>query len=801
MKERFSIAVSDEVETQPRMHQSMELLFVLEGGMNVCVEKRISSLKENDVLVINANRSHYCQKTGEVLYLRLMISQQTVSEALQNSDVIFWCDSSENEDDKIHDLRKLLRSMLGHYVEQKEYLTGFTFASDTYAVLDYLTQNYLISSKEQKGAEDSERYEDRIQQINNYIYSNYDQQISMKELSEKLFLSNGYLSRFFKKNYGMNFASYLTNVRLFYAVDDLLYTDAPITRIAYKNGFTSAALFNKVFKKEYGQTPTDFRRKESRKKEAELIQHQKDLDERLGKMLDLTDTESEDRVSMVKRSQGDYSAVDYKELPPYWNTVINLGDASNLLHSSIKEHLLLLRDGLNFRYIRFWNLFSEHFYIRPDQDEYNFSNIDAVLDLVLEMGFKPFIDFGLKPSQFVYGIGHYPEGPERKTRKMDGYTVEQWQKLMQSFMTHIGNRYGQSATDDWIMELWYDEDWRRESGKNSLYLELFDITFRIIKEFNRRIRVGGYGIRMDMGEAERLDFLKKWSRLQCRPDFISAGYYAYVRGEDGVDIYARRSTDHDALLHMVLRERRILSEAGMEDIPFLLDDWNLTPSVRNYINDSTFKGAYILKNVIDMCGVVDGMGYGAGSDRQFISFDTTGELFGGTGLISRSGIMKPAAFAFDFLNRLFPYYIGKTGNFLITTDGHDNYGIVCHNQQVLNYNYYLTQEWELDRSDLRKYFEERKKLHIQIRLRDVADGSYRLKIYRISEKYGSVLQIWKDLEYERELSRNDIKYIRRACEPNLTMRKIRAEHGEIVLDEELDPDEITFIRIRRRHDE
>jgi beta-xylosidase len=365
-------------------------------------------------------------------------------------------------------------------------------------------------------------------------------------------------------------------------------------------------------------------------------------------------------------------------------------------------------------------------------------------------------------------------------------------------MSHIGNRYGQSVTDDWYIELWFDEAWRHRRDKEAAYLELFDTTRRIIKEFNDKIRVGGYGIRMDWGEDVRLEFLQKWNSLPCRPDFLTASYYSYVRGEDGLDKFARRSTDREQLLHLISRERQVLSEAGMEDIPFYLNEWNLTPSVRNYINDSTFKGAYILKNVIDLCGVVNGMGYGAGSDLQFISYDTAGELFGGNGLITRDSILKPAAFAFDFLNRLFPYYIGKTGNFLITTDRHDNYAIICHNQQNLNYNYYLTDEWDIDKNNLWKYFEDRKKLHIQIRLKGVTDGAYRVKVYRINDQNGSVLNIWKELEYEQDLSRNDIKYFRRVCEPNLKIHQAVAENGELMVEDELLPNEITFIRIRRR---
>ena len=82
-------------------------------------------------------------------------------------------------------------------------------------------------------------------------------------------------------------------------------------------------------------------------------------------------------------------------------------------------------------------------------------------------------------------------------------------------------------------------------------------------------------------------------------------------------------------------------------------------------------------------------------------------LYGGTGIITKDGILKPAGFAFDFLNRLLPYYIGKGENCILTTDGHGSYGILCHNAKKLNYNYYLSAENELDKDNIWKYLEDR----------------------------------------------------------------------------------------------
>ncbi len=797
-RERFRTEIYDQAPETEQFRQEIILLFILDGNIEVSVDNKISNLKKDDLLVINANKRHTIRAGKNVLYMMLMIDYGMVTEILQNNDVIFWCDSSVSENERYNDLRILVKRMLNHYVEAGKNNHNFGFLGHCFNILNNLAANFLIKVNAITSLDESDRYDERLHQINNYIYTNYDQPISMKELSEKLYLSNGYLSRFFKKNYGMSFASYLTNVRIYHAADELLYTDAPITRIAYNNGFNSAALFNKAFKKAYGITPSEFRKK-SQPKEPDKKQqeHQKELEKRLEKMLAASAEEKE--TGRTRISEAVFSAKESEVLEEGWKEIINFGDASNLLESSIQEHLLILQKALHFKYVRFWGLFSKRLHIDPTQDgEYNFIQIDSILDFILEQDMKPFIELGLKPKLIHYHIGaiHMDEDEQNM---MDQVTLEHWGNLMRAFMRHLVNRYGQAVMDDWKMELWYDEDWRLDPEKNNpRYLAFFSETYKIIKECNAHIQVGGYSIRMDVGEKRRKEFLKEWNAHECRPDFISIMYYGYERGEDGLDRYARQTTDNDALLHLLTREKRLIREAGFSDIPVYLNEWNLTPSVRNYINDSTFKGAYIIKNMIDVYGMANAMGYGAGSDRAYAFYDTPELLFGGTGLMTNDGILKPVAFAFDFLNnRLFPYYLGKTKNYLVTTDCHDNYAIVCHNQQILNYNYYLTTETEIEKDAMWKYFEDPHKLNIRICINDAADGNYKIKIYRINDASGSVLHIWEELGFEKDPSRNDIKYFRRACEPALSIKRTEAVGGMLVIEEQLAPNEIAIMRVHK----
>ncbi len=793
-KERFQLAVEDAMMEDEHFHQDIELFYVLEGEADVNVEKKISHLRQDDIYIVNANRRHsFSAMKGGFLILRLLISYQLVAEGTPNGEAIFWCDSSVAENDIYARLRRLLRQILRHYVESRTYIGSYGYLADCYAVLEYLTVHFMLRPGDLQKNEDGDRYEERLRQINHYIYNNYDQPISMKELSEKLYLSNGYLSRFFKKNYGMSFAGYLTNVRIFHAADDLIYTDEPITRIAYNNGFTSAALFNKVFKKSYGQTPSEFRRQRANKDVRDDRRHQEELDKRLERMLESDETGEEGDLQGEREVSGEYMVQFYDSLKDNWGNMINFGDASNLLHSSIREHLMLLHEALGFTYVRFWGLFVEEFFIRPEQEHYNFSQIDSVLDFVLELGMKPHIELGIKPRMIHYQVG---EADVAKQVNMSDYTLEQWERLMRSFMRHLSHHYGQNELDEWRMELWFDESWRGDPCCRERYLELFDVTYRAVKNCNEKIRIGGYGIRMDTGFAERLAFLKEWNRRETRPDFLSVMFYAYERREDGIDRYATRNTDDNALINSLQHEKALIAEAGMWDLPLLITEWNLTPSVRNYINDTTFKAAYLIKNTIALYGKVDVAAYCAGSDRQYSSFDTPELLFGGAGLLTKDAIMKPAAFAYDFLRRLYPFYVGREENYLITTDRHDNYSIICHNQQVLNYNYYLTPETEMEREAMWKYYEGRRKLTLRIRLEGVTNGAYQIKVYRINDMSGSVMKIWSDLNYEQEPSRNDLKYFRRACEPNMTIRMAETRDETLLLEEELQPNEITLLRVR-----
>ncbi|MEQ0489253.1 helix-turn-helix domain-containing protein [Anaerococcus murdochii] len=90
-----------------------------------------------------------------------------------------------------------------------------------------------------------------------YIKNNYEEKISISDLSKDLAYSESMLNRKFKKEVHITFNEYLNRYRINKAIDLLKNSDYNITEIAYMCGYSSAKYFARVFKKYLGMSPSD----------------------------------------------------------------------------------------------------------------------------------------------------------------------------------------------------------------------------------------------------------------------------------------------------------------------------------------------------------------------------------------------------------------------------------------------------------------------------------------------------------------------------------------------------------------
>jgi AraC-like DNA-binding protein len=100
-----------------------------------------------------------------------------------------------------------------------------------------------------------------IQKAHELITENYTNPPQISSLSKMVYLNEQKLKAGFSKHYHMSIGAYTNNIRMTIAANLLSTTDLSIDVIADRVGYHYSANFAKMFKKTYGKTPLQFRKK------------------------------------------------------------------------------------------------------------------------------------------------------------------------------------------------------------------------------------------------------------------------------------------------------------------------------------------------------------------------------------------------------------------------------------------------------------------------------------------------------------------------------------------------------------
>ncbi len=100
--------------------------------------------------------------------------------------------------------------------------------------------------------------------IRQYIQEHFAENLTLESMARMAGMNAYYFSSYFKKNTGMNFKAYLTEVRMEAAVRLLKNTDCKAYEVAGLVGYRNVRQFNENFKGRYGKSPNEYR-KEQRK--------------------------------------------------------------------------------------------------------------------------------------------------------------------------------------------------------------------------------------------------------------------------------------------------------------------------------------------------------------------------------------------------------------------------------------------------------------------------------------------------------------------------------------------------------
>ncbi len=174
---------------------------------------------------------------------------------------LFLKPGEEERLDIIKSLMPLLNSILSE-ICAAEHITERMEAEKLYtvqAVMEYYMQSFA-KIHEKLIKQETQGMSRLVQDLIRYIHKNYEQELSLDMLGEVFGMNGVYLGQIFKKEVGVTFLKYLTNVRMEEAKRLLAEEHCTVSKTAKRVGYITSQYFAKVFARTVGMKPQEYRK-------------------------------------------------------------------------------------------------------------------------------------------------------------------------------------------------------------------------------------------------------------------------------------------------------------------------------------------------------------------------------------------------------------------------------------------------------------------------------------------------------------------------------------------------------------
>ncbi|MFD2328906.1 response regulator [Cohnella sp. GCM10020058] len=124
---------------------------------------------------------------------------------------------------------------------------------------DYAELDELLAGAETASLSGSDQRK-AVRAVKDYIQTAFRQELTLAQVAEAVHLSPNYLANLFKKNAGITVNDYITQIRL--AEAKRLLREEPgllVQHVAERIGYKDGKYFTKLFKREVGMNPSEFR--------------------------------------------------------------------------------------------------------------------------------------------------------------------------------------------------------------------------------------------------------------------------------------------------------------------------------------------------------------------------------------------------------------------------------------------------------------------------------------------------------------------------------------------------------------
>ncbi len=793
---QFKVNIYRNMAEEQHLHTDVELLYVVEGSIKVKLKDTVFTLERDDVLVINSSIQHSIESVGKSIVCSIMYDYQILVHILKKPNSFFLCNSSVDKAKSYTEIVSLCRDVIYQHVTSLKKTDSLIY-SLLYRLLDELIEHHMVDDT---NTEISENYDadEKLQIIIHYVHTNYQDGISLSDLAKQMYTSTSTLSRLFKKQTGTYFAEYVNQVRTRYAIDELLYTEKNMTKIAMDCGFSNASAFTKVFREIYSMAPTEYRQKmkgQSTKND--------DIDDEIKEKIQTEFHQLSEETKSKSTIEALVNVKETNELKRSWNKLVNVGFIHDLLKANNQYHVQYLAKEIGFTYARIWMIFNNKTMVSDGVTvgDYNFNMIFEALDFLVENRIKPWLDFTNRPYA---NVTNPEESAWFEDIRINFKDKRVWADMYKQFFRQLVRRYGEKEISTWRYEVGiegfhsdYDDFF---AGDSYDFIDVYEYIAKSLKDVCADAKIG-YAAGASVENQKFFDAtIKKLNECKYVPDFISAIIFPYIPKQitalNGEKAGFVRSKDKD----FESSELKLLYDAfdrnGVPHEKLVIAEWNLTCSNQNYMNDSAFRGCLLIRNIVKNASELDVWGLWIATDWQCNSFASRSVINGGGGLVSKDTIRKPVFYALKMLNNLGNRVIARGDNYMVTKIADDEYQVICFNTVWYNSSYFIDAENQSTVEDAKAYFDMKDDKKIIIKLEGVSENSgYYIKKRSVNREHGSIIDEWDKFGNDSKLDRIDIKYLQEICVPEHSRSHCKSKGNILTLEVNLQAEEFCLLHI------
>ena len=791
----------------------LQILYVLRGDIRAEVGSKHYQLTSGGMLLVESFMHHRIDcLSGSIVLLQVSRDMLQLTGSFQTAKVnCFVADDSSGKQGEYDQLRMHFARLFKLYSQDAGQDAARLIAC-TSQLLSVLAEHFANPEQNTVQPEAWKNGYERYVRIMEFIHENWREPITIEHIAKREFLSVGYLSRFFKQYVGSTLTEYLTELRLQNAARDLAENNWTVTEVAMANGFKNVNSFIEKFKIQFSETPKRYQRlTQNRMRNLQSMQLEQSMQDGINHLLQYAELEKLSASMTVIPSEHRQITVDAKSagkmLRHTWRRLLNIGYARDGLLAEVQNQLRIAQKEVGFEYLRFHGILDDDMHIYHEDDRQNpyldFSRVDLLLDFILSIGVKPYVELSFMPKLLAREEQHIFDRQSLLSMYRD---ERKWRFLIQGLARHCVERYGREQVRQWRFTTIGNNLVSVGLLKQADFLDIYRTAYESVKSVDNLLPFGGPGgMASSIWDSQYIhEFFEYAIQHHCVPDFINTQCYPHRSIEQDQEFLSFTRSQESAPMVLsgdehytktVLHDyRNLLKDYGLGHLKIWIEEWNSTLWQRDLSNDTCYKSSWLAMNLCDTCDNAEAFGYWLLTD--FIEERSAfGNVFhGGYGLFTYNSIPKSGWRALQLMGMLGDKLVASGDGWLVTKSG-EGFQIVlthyCHYDKLYRFRYQrLT-----DAKQAYSVFVEKGLMEYALQLTGVTPGRYEIRKYSISRAQGSSFDAWLEIGAPKYLRQNEVNYLQNASQPKYYIRT--QEIGErYLLESTLQPHEIQLIQLK-----